>query len=358
MLSKNSILRTVLVALCCVGDVSPAGAHLGSTKYLEVTTTSSAVRVSVYLDVLDARALVGLPPEGNVSAVMTHRGVLARVLTRGVRLQGSAPCPLVLTDLRAEPRDGRTFVRADLGARCDVAAGLSLVDETVFDQDPQHDAIVRYRGREVAILRRGRQRVRLEDIHGMTMFTRFVGTGMVHFATGADHVLFLVALLLPFGRVAAREGKRRALRDVLVVVTAFTVGHSITLALATMGWLALPSKPTEALIALSVVVVAVARFLRPTAHAALPWLTLAFGLVHGLGFSSVLTGGGMRHEGHVLALFGFNVGLELAQAALVLVLFPLLARAAEEASYVRVVVRGGSAVIALLGLVWLLERLA
>jgi hypothetical protein len=357
-MSKNKYLLIALVALSYVGNVSSARAHLGSTKYLEVTATDTEVRVAVYLDVLDARALVGLPPEGGAGAVMTHRGVLGGVLARGIRVEASTRCPLALTELHVEARHARTFVRATLAARCDVSSGITLTDATVFDQDPQHDAIVRYRGREVAILRRGRQSVRITDGDALATFSRFVGTGMVHFATGADHVLFLVALLLPFGRVAVREGRRRALREVLVVVTAFTVGHSVTLALAAEDVITLPSKPTEALIALSVVVVALLRFFRPTANVAIPWLALAFGLVHGLGFSSVLTGSGARQEGHVLALFGFNVGLELAQAALVVALLPLLARAAEEASYVRVVVRGGSASIAALGFVWMLERLA
>jgi hypothetical protein len=169
-------------------------------------------------------------------------------------------------------------------------------------------------------------------------------------------VLFLLSLVLAAGLVAAREGTRKALRDVAILVTAFTIGHSVTLIAAALGVVVLPSRLVESLIAASIIVVAGANVWKPEARKSIPWLAFGFGLIHGFGFSSVLAEYGLPTGHRVLALLCFNVGIELAQLAFVaVVLFPL-AWAARYDGYRAVVVRGGSVVIALLAAVWLAER--
>ncbi len=176
----------------------------------------------------------------------------------------------------------------------------------------------------------------------------WVQLGILHIFTGIDHVCFLIALLLVGG----------TWNRVLLMVTAFTVAHSITLGAAALEVISLTSAQqrwVEAAIALSIVWVAVENIvLEEHRHRAA--ITFAFGLVHGFGFASVLKSYGLR-ESVVSGLFGFNLGVELGQAALVLVVFPLVKIARAKAASASVwAVRIFSLAIAAAGGYWLYER--
>lgn len=142
---------------------------------------------------------------------------------------------------------------------------------------------------------------------------RSYGTlGVEHIWTGPDHLLFVWGLILLV------SGRRR----LLATITAFTVGHSATLALAVLGWIELPSGPVEVAIALSLVVVAAelarGEGERPGWLARSPWLAAAaFGLLHGLGFAGALREVGLPPNEVPLALFAFNLGIEIGQLAFV-----------------------------------------
>jgi hypothetical protein len=144
-------------------------------------------------------------------------------------------------------------------------------------------------------------------------FMQFVKMGALHIFTGYDHVLFIATLVLVV----------LSWRHLAVVVTAFTAAHSLTLALATVGVLSIPSRVVEPLIALTVLLVAVDAMVRPAAHARAP-IAFVFGLIHGLGLSSALRDAGLSSGEMLPALFGFNVGVELGQLAIVAPLFALV----------------------------------
>jgi hydrogenase/urease accessory protein HupE len=144
-------------------------------------------------------------------------------------------------------------------------------------------------------------------------FGHFVRTGVHHIFTGADHVLFIVTLMLT----------ALTWRSLAILITSFTAAHSITLALATLGLVNLSSRIVEPLIAASVLFVAIDALRRPKAPARAP-VTFAFGLLHGFGFSSVLRGLGLAGRELAPALTGFNVGVELGQLMIVLPTFPLI----------------------------------
>jgi hydrogenase/urease accessory protein HupE len=179
----------------------------------------------------------------------------------------------------------------------------------------------------------------------------FLLWGMHHILIGYDHIAFLLALLL---------GARK-IGEMIRVATSFTVAHSITLLLAATDVIRLPSRVTESLIAASIVYVAVENyFIRDAKHR---WvLTFAFGLVHGLGFSSVLRERLQDIDSIAVPVVSFNVGVELGQIAILLVVFPVLAwirKAADESAAARrqsLLVGIGSAPIALLGMAWLVDR--
>ncbi len=138
-------------------------------------------------------------------------------------------------------------------------------------------------------------------------FAEFVGLGVRHLAAGLDHLLFVAGLLL-----VARELRRAAL-----AVTAFTVGHSLTLCASVLGWVRVPAVLAEVGIALSLVYLAVQVARAERAGRTLPAVVLALGLLHGLGFASALSEAGLPEGDVPLALAGFNVGVELGQLAFI-----------------------------------------
>ena len=147
--------------------------------------------------------------------------------------------------------------------------------------------------------------------------------GIEHILLGFDHLLFVLALILIV----------RSLRVLLITITAFTIAHSITLALATLGVVHVPGPPVEAMIALSILLLAceILRVRRgeESSTARWPWLVaFAFGLLHGFGFAGALTELGLPQGDIPLALFAFNVGVELGQLAFIASVMVALAGAA------------------------------
>jgi hypothetical protein len=192
-------------------------------------------------------------------------------------------------------------------------------------------------------------------------FGQFVGDGMHHIWVGYDHLLFLVSLLLP-AVLTRRDGAwqpvaslRAALLGVLAVVSAFTVSHSITLTLAALGMIDLPSRLVESGIALSVVLASLNN-IRPVVTRRGWLLALAFGLVHGFGFASVLGDLGLPRGALALALAGFNVGVEIGQLAVVLAIVPLIYLLRGARFYRPGILVAGSSAIALVAGVWFIGR--
>lgn len=191
-------------------------------------------------------------------------------------------------------------------------------------------------------------------------FRSVLGLGMHHIAEGTDHLLFLLVLLLPApliaanGRWGAFGGVRHGVLQLVKVVTAFTVGHSITLIAGTLGWLRLSSQPVETLIALSIFVSAI-HALRPWFAGREPVIAAAFGLVHGLAFATVLAEFGLGPWRMALCILGFNLGIELMQLAIVAVTVPWLVLLSRTPVYTPVRVAGACfGAAAAIG--WMAER--
>ena len=146
----------------------------------------------------------------------------------------------------------------------------------------------------------------------LAIVTDYVGVGIEHILSGWDHLLFVLGLVLLVGRG----------RTLLWTITAFTLGHSITLALAVLGFVKFPPQPIEALIAFSIYLLAIElarrQSHRKTFMDRMPWIVAgSFGLLHGLGFAGALREVGLPEGEIPLALFAFNVGIELGQLAFV-----------------------------------------
>ncbi|MDO8299637.1 HupE/UreJ family protein, partial [Lacisediminimonas sp.] len=243
---------------------------------------------------------------------------------------------------------------------------ISIRYALFFDIDPQHKGLLRLQRSSTfstgVFTPEARQQVfSLSAPSRLRQFADYAAQGVWHIWIGFDHILFLMALLLP---AVAIRNKRQwepvarfvpALADVAKIVTAFTIAHSITLTLATLGWVSLPSRLVESTIALSVIVAALNNIfpIFPERR----WLmAFAFGLIHGFGFASVLGDLGLPAGSLILALLGFNLGVEAGQLAIVAGFLPLAWWLRGTRFYRRGVLIGGSALIAVLAAIWLVER--
>lgn len=180
-------------------------------------------------------------------------------------------------------------------------------------------------------------------------FSAFLLLGVRHILGSVDHLLFLLGLLLVCERW----------RPLVAVVTSFTLAHSLTLALATLGYVHFPPRVVEAGIAATIAVVGLENLLRPGAPRG-RWLwAFAFGLIHGLGFASVLLDLGLGSAGRplLLPLFSFNLGVELGQCLVAALVLPVVATLRRHPAFARRAVPAVSALVALAGTYWFFARL-
>ncbi|MFP7297186.1 HupE/UreJ family protein [Neobacillus niacini] len=173
----------------------------------------------------------------------------------------------------------------------------------------------------------------------------FFKLGMLHILTGYDHLLFLLALLL----------RKQTFKQYAAIITSFTIAHSITISLAVLGVITLPSRFVESVIAFSIVYVALENIFRKEIRHR--WgLTFLFGLIHGLGFANILKEMNIPKSDLALALVNFNIGIEVVQLALVLLVLPLLTYMFKLKSS-GLIIKAVSIIVAALGGFWLIERI-
>ncbi len=243
----------------------------------------------------------------------------------------------------------------------------------VVDRVPDHFALFKLRrdlagtvggdARVLGAVRAASPRIAVDlgDPHIATMVGNAMLLGAHHIAGGYDHLLFLLALLLPAPLIARSGGwkggvrtHRATLHGLLWIVSAFTIGHSLTLIGASLlGW-SLPVAPVEIAIAASVMVSA-AHALRPIFPGREPWVAAGFGLIHGLAFATLVAGAGTAMVGSGWMLLGFNLGIEGVQIAMVLAMLPVLLWLAPSPAY-RIVRIGGGALGIAMAALWIANR--
>ena len=363
------ILCALVLALAAVG----AQAHKPSDSYLSLRVEGAALHGQWDIALRDLEFAIGLDADGNGQITWgelraRHAEVASYALARLAVSADERNCRLFPTgQLVDEHSDGGYAVLrfdADCGGRApaSVEIGYSLF----FDLDPTHRGLVRFeRGgsAQTGVLspERAKLSFRAGEASPLAQFRDYLREGVWHIWIGFDHILFLLSLLLPAvflltgrGWVAA-AGFRTAFWDVFRVVTSFTIAHSITLSLAALSVISLPSRLVESMIALSVLLAALNN-LRPVVAERRWAVAFAFGLIHGFGFASVLADLGLPQGALLLALVGFNVGVELGQLAIVCTFLPLAYALRGTWIYRRLVFAGGSAAISLVAAIWLVER--
>lgn len=370
-----------LAWLCVSGR---AGAHPtpGSVAFVDFTVGGARIEQDVPVEEIE-RALhqplarEGEPIEGTVER---HRDML--LAYAGAHLRATSgdrgrPWSVEVLDVTGHASDDgpralfRFVLRAPEG---EASSSIRLDDDIVAHEVISHYTTVFVRSdwaagvmseepRLAGTIHAGRNDVTVaRDGSFWRGFRSVVGLGMEHIATGTDHLMFLFALVLvaPLAASGARWRERRGtgdtLRELARVVTAFTIGHSATLALGALAGVELPSAVVEPAIAASILVTAV-HALRPIFPRREALLAGAFGLVHGLAFASSLAHRDLGRAQAAWTLLGFNVGIELAQLGLLFLVVPWLLLLARTRAYDALRV-GGASVAAVLAAAWFLERTA
>lgn len=352
------------IALGLLLAPTPAEAHVRSTTgFSEISQHAGQVHYELSLEYDLLAATLGLgqdaldaADDGERAAVLTasekrigsYVGDNLRLLLDGVR------CEATVEDTGVEERDGTPYAVVTTAYSCPgpdsgsytLSYGVFSDAESVVDD---HTNIVDYDVDGASgqfVFDNGHRQLSIGQSGVLSSSTRFLTMGIEHIAHGADHLLFLVALLLG----------ARGLRNVMALAAAFTVAHSVTLGLAAFGWVAMPAQIVEPLIALSIAYVAADNLVGGGNRYRIP-LTFGFGLLHGLGFASALTFDADFSWQMLLSLLTFNLGIEVGQAVVILALFPALTWMRRRFAWSPLAHAAATSVIAILGLTWFFTRL-
>ena len=350
----------------------PALAHKPSDAYLTLERNDTALTGQWDIALRDLDNVLGLDANGDGDITWgevrgRHADIASYALARLRIASGGQACALTATSHLIDTHTDGAYAVLRLEGTCPEAAPTLSVDYTLFrDVDPQHRGLLNFvehgQSRSHVFSVDAPHQVIGGDAGGpLRQFATYLHEGVWHIWLGFDHILFLVSLLLPAVLIRrermwhAALSFRAAFWDVAKVVTAFTLAHSITLSLAALGVVSLPSRWIESAIALSVVLAALNNLMPVVANGR--WLAaFGFGLLHGFGFAGALQDLGLPTGGLALSLAGFNVGVELGQLAIVGVFLPVAFMLRATPVYRRVLLTGGSAAIAAIAAVWLVER--
>ena len=336
-------MRRLVVALgLALAWLTPAQAHKPSDSYLAISVSNDKVTGQWDIALRDLDFAIGLDADGNGEITWgevraKHAEIAAYALARlAIRSDGAA-CSIEPGAQQIDDHTDGAYTVLPLAIRCAKTPAQLAIDYTLFaDLDPQHRGLLNLQAlgqTRTAVLgpQAPTQSFELKAVSRWAQFIAYAREGVWHIWIGFDHILFLLSLLLPAVLLwRGRQGQqwqpaetfRQAFFDVFKIVTAFTLAHSITLSLATLGFVSLPSRWIESAIAASVVLAALNN-VWPLFHRRRWMVAFGFGLIHGFGFASVLVDLGLPREALALALVGFNLGVEVGQLAIVAVFLPL-----------------------------------
>ncbi|MFS8137327.1 MAG: HupE/UreJ family protein [Thermomonas sp.] len=316
--------------------------------------------------------------------VRAHRDAIERYALEGLTIKGDGlTCVLTATDQKINSHNDGAYNVIFFDALCDkeIPSRLTVVYDLFKDVDPYHRGIVTiHAGDRVANAVLGPKTptsvLDLREPNRWSQFKSFMVDGVWHIWTGADHLLFILSLLLPAVLIRRTQANcnlavpldaprdtgwlpspklSRSMIELIKVISGFTVSHSVTLTLAVLGYVNLPSRLVESGIALSIIVAAFNNIWPVVTRRA--WVVaFAFGFIHGLGFASALAGLSLPAGAMAASLGGFSLGVELGQEAIVLPFLPLAFLLRKTRFYQVGVVRGGSWLIIAVATLWLIQR--
>lgn len=381
---RSAHIWAALLALFMV-LIPAAHAHKASDSYLVLDVKGQTVTGQWDIAVRDIDFALGLDADGNAEVtwgeLRSRQADIASWALSRLNLQRGVECALRLAELQVDDHTDGGYAVLKLAGDCPKAeGGLGLSYRLMFDLDALHRGLLRLNLdgiNHAAILspESGALNFQPGERSQLAQFKEFLVQGVWHIWIGLDHILFLLSLLLPAVLIQAvrhnvspgtltasspfawRGADRfsQAFREVLWVVTSFTAAHSITLSLAALELISLPSRVVESAIAVSVILAA-ANNLWPVVQGRRWLVAFGFGLIHGFGFASVLAELGLPQEAMVVSLVGFNLGVELGQLAIVAVFLPVAFSLRHTRFYQRGIFMAGSLITMAVAAIWLAER--
>ena len=347
---RTRVLGAVaLVVVLC----SRVSAHPAPFSYLDIVFRDGGIRGTLVVHVIDIAHELGVQPADllNREVVRQRSREIGEILRPRLLLRSTHRLQpdWLSTDLMAEDQAIKLTYQI-----LDEQPGAVIIDTNLFPYDPNHQTFINiYEGAElrqqlIFNARSNEHTYYLGTAQGaIEVMKTFIPSGIHHIMIGPDHILFLIGLLLLGGSWTA----------LLKIVTAFTVGHSVTLSLAALNVVTPPPSVIEPAIALSIVFVGADNLVRGDGRDLRMWVALVFGLVHGFGFANVLRELGLPREALGWSLFSFNVGVEIGQLVIVLIVTAGLSTIRRHSLTLRQrVAFAGSIVVIAAGTYWFVQR--
>ena len=348
-------VRTLALVAAVLAAATPATAHPAPFSYLDIVFRTGGIDGTLVIHIIDAAHELGIsPPERLLENDVAERTreQLGALLKPRLQLRGDdRRLELQWTSLEVLRDDAALRLRYRISNE---NPGALALDANLFPYDPLHQTFIN-------VYEDGALKQQLifnadsnEYVYyagttqgALAVMRTFMASGVHHILIGPDHILFLVGLLLLGGRWTS----------LLKIVSFFTIGHSITLSLAALNLVTPPASIIEPAIALSIVFVGADNLVRGDGRDLRAWVALVFGLVHGFGFANVLREFGLPREALGWSLFSFNLGVEIGQIAIVLVVASLLEAVRRRSAFVGArVAMAGSVVVIAAGAYWFVER--
>jgi hydrogenase/urease accessory protein HupE len=348
--------RLAITTALLLAVAAPAAAHPVPFSYVDLRLDGSTIDGSLVVHIFDAGHDLSIDPPDRLlepALLVGQAPALERLISARLRLEadGRALTPVWLG---AEAIADRQSVRIHVRYTAQRVPGTIAVQAALFPYDPQHQTFLNiYEGdalRSQSIIDAGHSR--FEYYSGTrqgvwAVIEKFVPAGIHHILIGPDHLLFLVGLLLLGG----------TMRQLAVVVTSFTVAHSITLSLAALNLVTPPARVIEPAIALSIVYVGFDNLLVRGGRDMRAWIAFTFGFIHGFGFANVLREMELPARALGWCLFSFNIGVEIGQLIVVVAVASALgALRSHSETLGRRLAFAGSIVVICAGAFWFVQR--
>jgi len=378
----KALVVTLFLSLL-VMNASVVNAHELSSGYL----TLSAGEENTYSGELllkpdDIGQVAGLDTNGNGALTWGEihqnqtllQSYIAKVLSIKV---DDTPCKISLSMPNIRSVSGDSYLVSPIQVMCESAGTLGIHYDGIFEHSPTHKLLVNVNlaGQSGVSSQSSTEKTSVTSVLDFdnrsvtydavttsltALFISLVYEGVWHIFIGIDHILFLVATLLTVN--LAREKKQwqkepsasRVVKHTVILVSAFTLAHSITLTATALNFIALDSRLVELGIAISVLLTALNNIYPLIVRLGI--ITFAFGLLHGMGFASVFADLNAQSNNLVLSVAAFNIGVEVGQLAIVAVLLPLLLWLRHYTFYAKTLMPLLSSVIAIIAINWTIQR--
>jgi len=350
-MKKICLSISLLISFICLFSPSVFAHTDNSEGYSIIEVKENTLNYELKIDLTELSHAMNkeIDPKQTINSgiIQTYINSHIKVFADSVPIQGN------IENTNVETIDDQQFAVINLAYEVNEKPEKLVVDYNMFfdDSDPSHANFITVNldgKQQENILTYESRELEIGEVNFFQTMKQFLMLGLVHIFTGYDHILFVISLL--FGV--------KTIRQIGLLITAFTIAHSITLFLATFQIIQLPSQLVESAIALSIVYVALINIFSKDSKQP-PWIAFGFGLIHGFGFAGILSE--MRLEGVHMAtsLIFFNIGIEIGQLVIVMVVFPIILYIKKlnlKFKRVKWIIPGSSVGILAFGLIWFFQR--